>query len=335
VTGALDDGEFGEWVVDPTQTPPLNRGARAWHADMFAECAARGRQIVVAESMELVNTPDGFAAMFPDNKPVETDIGFGSLKSTHCNFGSGMTAYQIAVLTCIADLQAAAGLTPEVQLGEFLWWFFTNYGAVSNPSGGMAYYDAETRAAAVAALGRQLGSFRNPDDDPQQVNGGADARFLQARLREHVSAIATAVKAAHPNAVVELLFPYDVNYPTPTGQHELGGRLNSFVNLPPEWSSPATAGFDRIKTEALDFGAWCRDLNLSSEAIRLPRQLGWPRDKVRHLTPIFCPGYAWEKEVEIALAECPVVNLWAWDHVCLFGYELGKRGQVRSVMQAA
>ncbi|MDZ4801883.1 MAG: hypothetical protein SGI92_27325, partial [Bryobacteraceae bacterium] len=317
-----------------TQSPALNRGARDWHSDMFAECALRNRPIVVAESMELVNPPADFAAMFPNNQAVETAIGFGSLKSTHCNFGSGMRNYQKAVLTCIAGMQAAAGLTPEIQMGEFLWWFFTNY-QVSTPTGGMAFYDAETQAAALAALGRPLGLFRTPDDDPNGVNAGVDATFLRARLREHVLDIADTIRAAHPTAKIEVLFPYDVNYPRPAGLHYLGGRLNSFVNLPPEWSTPATAGFDRIKTEALDFGAWSRDLNLSAEAIRLPRQLGWPKEAMRHMTPIFHPGYAWEKEVAIALSECAVVNLWAWDHICLFGYNLAPKSQTRTTLQAA
>ncbi len=32
--------------------------------------------------------------------------------------------YQKAVYRCIAGLQTAAGLTPCVQYGEFLWWYF-------------------------------------------------------------------------------------------------------------------------------------------------------------------------------------------------------------------
>ncbi len=334
VEGDLNDGDPGTWVVAPDITPAVNRGARDWHADMFAECARRNLEIVVAESMELVNPPAGFAAMFPDGKPVETDIGFGSLKSTHCSFGPAVRDYQKSVLTCIADLQSAAGLTPEIQLGEFLWWFFTNW-RPTNPAGGMAYYDADTKAAAIAALGRPLGLLRTPDDDPLALNGGADARFLRARLHQHVVELTAAIKAACPTATVEVLFPYDVNYPKPAGIHQLGGRLNSYVNLPPEWHSPVTAGFDRIKTEALDFGAWTRDLNLSGEAIRLPAKLGWPRNAIRHLTPVFHPGYAWEKEVATGLAECSVVNLWAWDHICIFGYDLRPKSQTRSALQAA
>ena len=54
---------------------------------------------------------------------------------------------------------------------------------------------------------------------------------------------------------------------------------------------------------------------------RLPLELGWPRDSVRHLVPVFRGGYAWEKEVALAeAAGIPSVNLWAFDHVCIFGW---------------
>ena len=116
----------GTWQVDPAQTPPLNRGARAWHADMFGSCQASGREIVVAESMELVFPPPGFGAVYADNSIVATDVGFGQLNSVHCSFSQSMRDYQKAVFRTIADLMAGAGLTPNLQFGEFLWWFFTN-----------------------------------------------------------------------------------------------------------------------------------------------------------------------------------------------------------------
>ena len=328
--GTLEDGNAGTWVVDPEQVPALNRGARDWHSDMFRECARRNREIVVAESMELVNPPDEFGAVYLDDRIVETDVGFGSLKSTHCNFGSGMRTYQKSVLTCMADLMAQAGVTPDIQFGEFLWWFFTSKRA-DNPAGGMAYYDTETRSAAEAALSRQLATFVAPTDDPGK-NSGIDAEFLRARLHEHITDIMAHIRAAHPNARFEVLFPYDVNHPQPAGVHQLGGPLNRFVNLPAQWESKATAGFDRLKTEALDFGAWSRDLNLARTAIELPGQLGWPRDSVRHLVPIFNPGYPWDKEVSMALASCSIVNLWAWDHVCIFGLTFAKNDS-RSALQ--
>jgi hypothetical protein len=323
VIGSLTGGSPGVWVVDPDQSPALNAGARAWHADMFAQCAARGRNITVAASMELVNPPRGFAAMFPDGQPVRTDVGFGSLHSTHCTFNSAMLAYQKQVYACLANLMAQAGLTPNLQFGEFLWWFFTNW-SPSNPNGGMAFYDPETQALAQTQLGRPLHIFRRPDDDPALYPD--DVAFLQQRLHAHVTQLMAHIRQQHPDARFELLFPYDVNHPFPSGVHNLGGPLNRQVNFPPQWASKSTAGFDRIKMEALDFGAWSRNLDLAFSAIRFPLDLGWPRDSVRYLVPVFRGKYPWIKEVDYALGlGIPAVNLWAFDHVCLFGLEVGER----------
>ena len=333
VSGSLKNGTDGTWNVDPAQSPALNRGARDWHTDMFRECAARGREITVAMSMELVNPPDGFGAVYLNGDVVKTDVGFAKLHSTHCSFSAAMREYQRSVYCGIADLMSQAGLTPSLQFGEFVWWFFNGYLTEQKVriDAGMAYYDSETRAAAQQALGPPLHSFQAPIDDPA-VNGYADAEFLRARLRDHVAGLAAGIRAVHPNARLEVLFPYDVNHPAPAGVHNLGGRLNRFVNLPVEWESKQTAGFDRFKTEALDFGAWSRNLDLARTAWELPLKLAWPRDSLRHLVPVFRPGYAWEKEVAMARAAgIPVVNLWAWDHVCLYNLAVTEQSKGRAM----
>jgi hypothetical protein len=321
MSGSLASGTAGTWQVDPTQTPPLNAGARAWHTDFYAQCAAAGLEVTTSSSMELVNPPAGYAALFPDGTQVLTAEGFANLVSTQCSFSAEMQSYQQAVFTWLGQAQAAAGLTPVLQCGEFTWWYFTDYSA-ANPGGGMAYYDAETTAAAQAALGRPLAIFRTPNDDPS-INGGADATFLRDRLRDYCSALTAAVKTAVPGARFEILFPYDVNYPTPTGIHNLGGQLNRFVNLPPEWGQPGGSGFDRFKLEALDFGAWCRDTDLAEQCQELPIQLGWPPSLVSCITPVFEPSYAWMKEVWNARdLQFRAVTLWAFDHVNLYGLAL-------------
>ncbi|MDP9169009.1 MAG: hypothetical protein M3N54_00205, partial [Acidobacteriota bacterium] len=241
-------GVYGTWVVDDSAAPPLNRAARDWHADFYALCAARSREVVTACSMELVNPPQGFVARFPDapGTPVSTDTGFGTLVSNHCAAGSSkLFAYQKAVYRTIAGMQAAAGLVPSVQYGEFLWWYFAG-------PGGMGLYDDETRAAAQIALGRPLHIFATPDDDPT-VNGGADALFLRNRLRDYLAALVADIRSAYPAVKCELLWPYDVNYPTPVPVKDpsLGGRLNRFINLPVEWQQKPSSGFDRVKVEAL------------------------------------------------------------------------------------
>ena len=319
-TGSLTGGQPGRWVVDPEQTPALNRGACDWHRDFFRECKLREREVTVSSSMELVNPPEDFAARFPDGAPVETSVGFGELVSTHCTFSSPMRNYQRQVFKTLADLMAEAELTPNLQFGEFCWWYFTNR-SEQNPSGGMAYYDEETRAAAQTQLGRQLYVFTSPEDDPA-VNGGADALFLRNRLRDYVSDLAGFVRQHHPEARLEVLYPCDVNRPTPAGVHNLGGRLNRFINLPVEWEAKQTSGLDGIKFEALDFGAWCRDLDLTREAMEFILGLNWPRESIRYLLPVFQPGFPWDRDSMAALGlGIPSLVLWAFDHICLFGAE--------------
>lgn len=315
----------GRWLVDPSQAPGLNRGARDWHADFFRECKAHDRELVVAASMELVMPPDEFPARYYNGDPVKTDVGYGSdWWSSHCAFNSAMLAYQKDVFGCLADLMADAGLRPEIQFGEFCWWYFR-----SDVDGSMALYDTDTREAAEHSLGRRLVKFTDPDEDPAAVNGGADALFLRNRLRDHVRALVSHLRSAHPDARFEVLFPYDVNYPRPAGKRGLGGRLLRFVNFPAEWERVESAGFERLKMEGLDWGALTRDLDLVRDVMEFPVGLGWPLDSVRYMMPIFNGGCPWESEYRIAKSiGIPAINLWAFDHVCIFGLPVLEPGKV-------
>ena len=98
---------------------------------------------------------------------------------------------------------------------------YTAGGTVSG--GGMAYYDAYTAAAALAALGRALASFWTQDDDPS-INSHADANFLRTQVYAHMHAIAQAVKAAYPGAKIEWLLP--------TGHQRSGGLLERRLSVP-------------------------------------------------------------------------------------------------------
>ena len=320
ITPALPlPGVYPEWVIDDSATPPVNRAVRDWHADFYAQCAAAGIPVVTSCSMELVNPPDSCVARFPNHNPVSTATGFGNLNSSQCAVGSAnLLAYQKAVYRNIAQMQATAGLTPSVQYGEFLWWY------ISDPDGtGMGYYDTETVVAAEAALGRPLQVFLTPNDDPS-VNSSADALFLRNRLRDYVSALIADIRSAFPTVKCEILWPYDVNYPTPVGGS--GGRLNRFVNLPVEWQAQSTSGLDSVKVEALAFSTSLRDLNLARQAIDLFPYFGWPLGALRYLVPVFGSADPWERELALVWgAGLPFANLWAIDHVCLFNLDVPER----------
>jgi hypothetical protein len=298
-------GQYGNWIVNDSISPPINRAVRDWHADFYAQCASRGREVVTSCSMELVNPPAGYVAQFPDTSAVSTATGFGDLLSNQCAVGSSkMLAYQMSVYRWIAQMQTAAGLTPCIQYGEFLWWYFAG-------PGGMGYYDPETSAAAQAALGRPLHVFATPNDDPS-VNGGADALFLRNRLRDYVAALVADIRSAYPTVICEVLWPYDVNYPETD-------QLNRFVNLPVEWQLKPSSGLDRIKVEALSFGSSLRNLDLVRQTVDLFPGFGWPLASLKCLVPVFGSATPWARELAVARgAGLAVNNLWAFDHICLF-----------------
>jgi hypothetical protein len=322
VSGSLSGGKPGLWMVDPTQTPPINRGTRDWLADVLALCKAKGRAITLAYSMELLNPPDDpasgavWASRFADGTPVMTSTGFATNVTTHCAFSRAVTAYQIAVFLETADLMAAAGLPVELQVGEFLFWYFPN-------ASGMAYYDDETKTDARAALGHALHVFKTPNDDPALYL--ADATFLANRLDSHIRQIRDAVRAKYPGAVLEILLPLDVLSATPVGHFQIGGALNNFVSIPASFYSPAAAPFDRVKIECLDFGASTRSTDLVIEALASPVLAGWPLAKRRYLIPVFNGGCPWQREYLAARdAGVSIINYWAFDHFCLFGWDVAE-----------
>ena len=130
-SGNLNKGIEGDWQVDPTAENPINFPVREWHKDLFNLVKAAGLLITTSFSMELVNPPDdgtlanAWQARYYDNTPVTTDTGFAGLLSSQCSFITNMTEFQKSVFATMAGLQSAAGLTPWLQFGEFLWWFFS------------------------------------------------------------------------------------------------------------------------------------------------------------------------------------------------------------------
>lgn len=132
ITGDVAKGTDGIWQVDPSSSNPINFPVRQWHADLFNQVQNACLLITNSFSMELVYPPDdgsaanAWQARFYDGTPVTTDTGYAHLQSSQCAFIDNMTAFQISVFTEMAGLQSAAGLTPWLQFGEFLWWFYSS-----------------------------------------------------------------------------------------------------------------------------------------------------------------------------------------------------------------
>ncbi len=204
---------------------------RDWHADFYAQRQPRPACVDFLFH-GTCQSAGRLRCAFPGISSQKlTATGFGDLNSNQCAVGAAkLLAYQKAVYRNIAQMQATVGLTPSVQYGEFLWWY------IADPNG-KVYYDAET-SPRPNRPGRPLQIFMTPNDDPT-VNSSADALFLRNRLRDYVSALVADIRSAFPTVKCEVLWPYDVNYPTPVGGS--GGQLNRFVNLPVEWQRQSTS----------------------------------------------------------------------------------------------
>src|ERR1017187_3396619 len=164
-------------------------------------------------------------------------------------------------MPAMAGLMLAAGLTPKLQFGEILWWLLAN-------SSCMAFYDADTEAAAQSALGRALAAFHTPNDDPS-VNSYADANFLRTRLYNYVAAIQSYVLSQCASAVFELLWPMDVNDPD-------NCKLTQYINLPSQWTTRAGSGFDTFLIEAYQYPGIHHNLDQATPCAQYPwKELSW------------------------------------------------------------
>jgi len=313
VNGDLQGGTYGAtWVIDPTQTPVLNRAFRDWNTDFFALLKANNMTVVCSFSQELVNPPDNppssvWVQRFPDGTAVQTATGFGTLNSSQIAFSSGPQNYMGQAHATMAGLMLAAGLVPKLQFGEVLWWFQAN-------ASGMAFYDADTQAAAQSALGRALATFHTPNDDPS-IYSYADANFLRTRLFTYVAAIQSYVLSQVPSAVFELLWPMDVNDPD-------NCKLLRYINLPLQWAARSGSGFDSFLIEGYQYPGINHNLDQATRCAQFPwKELSWDEAHSRYLMGLYYATWPWLREfVNVNRLGLPVIKLWAYDHICLFGW---------------
>jgi hypothetical protein len=164
-----------------------------------------------------------------------------------------------------------------------------------------------------AQYGRPLHTFLTPNDDPS-VNAYVDANFLRQTVKDHVDAIRTYVLASHPNAKFELLWPLDVNDPLPR-------RLHRYINLPVEWETKPGSGFDTFIIEGFQFAGIDRNLDKVRWMAGYPFEVfSWHRADCRYLMGLFNAGWPWERDYLLARRSLtPLVKIWAYDHLCLFG----------------
>ncbi len=231
-----------------------------------------------------------------------------------------MLAYQKAVYRQIAGMQSAAGLTPWVQYGEFLWWYFAG-------ASGMGYYDAETVAAAAApgtGLGRALAHFPHAErrsqcrerwrrrDLPAQSSAGLRGRArgrhpLRLPHRDVRSALAVRRKlpdsAAHRGRTIESV-------------RESAGRVANEIVQRSRSDEGGSARLRHQPAESQSGAGGHRALPFFRLAAELSDVPGSGVRLGHTLDTRTLPGSS---------AGIATANLWALDHVCLYNLTVPER----------
>jgi len=192
----------------------------------------------------------------------------------------GAMPYLGNVFVDFANIQAAAGLTPVMQVGEPFWWFNTD-------SQKPCFYDNGTLVKFNAETGLYAPTFSTVNDlagvdltDTGALNVASDTlqqsfiKWLRDELGDSTLYLRDRVKAVHPTAkMTVLLF-------VPSLFNETTGVIG-YTNLPTaEWTSPQ---WDFFMTEAYD-DVINGKLVLADRAITIPTDLlGYPSNKIQYL----------------------------------------------------
>jgi len=315
-----DAGAEGDWELIDAVSPVMTEGVRRWIRDLAGEFAAAGIKASFAFSMECYNPPPAMRAKYLRLNGGVVAPGedvFLEVPSYQMHFGTRVRNYLKQMYKECADEIAAAGLPIVLQFGETQWWYFDN--RQQDAQGGMPFYDQETIDAFAAAKGHQIWPFTANTDDPagDPAHPYETADFLRDRIWSYCRDVIAYVRAAHPDALFECLWPLDANQgkPSPDPAHR---RLLMQVNLPNEWKS-STAGVKYFRAEGFDYDVWQRNVPLMRQTMEFPATLGRPPEECMYLAGLYGPPdppmaqayYNWRKKGLYSL------SFWALDQFCL------------------
>lgn len=297
--GVAEPAYMRGWRVDLEATPRNNRAVRDWSRSYYAALKSYGIGVIAAYSTELqhgdTDPAAGISQFYPNGEPALLNT-----PAIQTNFSPVSITYWRECFREMAQIMVEAGVPPYLQFGETQWWYFPF------PGSGMPFYDAYAKASFEMQYGRPMHVFLSHFDDP--APHAEETAHLSGLIGTYTDAIMAHVRASYPETKFEVLYPPDVN-DTP---------LNTAVNLPVNHWTPAV--LERFKTENFTF-TFERDLNKAAMSVRLPMDLGFPRDRSAHLVGINDYTSPWLKEVGLSKAEgVASVVLWALDQYCLVGY---------------
>ncbi len=296
----LAGGVDGAWHTDLAAPHAVNRAARDWSREFYRALDVYEIPVVAAFSMELQHGDDSLAAGIAQRYP-DGSAAWLNTPALQTNFSPASTNYWKQVHADMAATMAEAGVTPYLQFGEVQWWYFPKAGS------GMPFHDDYTKSRFLLEYGRPMAAIASGSVDPALFPD--EAELLPLLIGEFTGAVMAYVRASHPDARFEVLWPNDVNE----------GPFNRVINYPAGAWTPAT--LDCLKTESFTY-TFARNLNLARTTVEYPVSRGFSRDKRSFLVGLMDPFTSWDKEVNFARSSnIESIVLFALDQYCLMGYE--------------
>ena len=338
VTDHLGDvGDEGDWELIDSVSPVMTEGARKWIRDLASQFAAAGIPASFAFSMEVSNPPAAMRAKYLSLAGGVVAPGqdvFLNVPSHQMHFGMRVRNYLKQMYKECADEIAAAGLPVVLQFGETQWWYFDN--RLADAQGGMPFYDQETIDAFAAAKGHQIWPFTSNTDDPagDPAHPNESADFLRDRIWSYCQDVISYVRASHPAALFECLWPLDANQGKPgVGTYR---RLLMHVNLPREWQN-SSYGIKYFRCEGFDYDIWQKNATLMGQTIRFGAQtLGRPASECMYLAGLYGPPDPPMAQAYGMWLQSPFYSMsfWAFDQFCLNSRPIPLEVWVQSVSAA-
>lgn len=296
----------------------LNAPCRAWHADFAARAQEAGFGVIWSLSYELFDShcPAAWKQRAANGDPALT--GWSPPSTLVSPAHDGAMAYVQAVACAFLAIGTAAGLAPQVQIGEPWWW-------IRPEDGGICLYDAAARAA-LGGDPPAIADMRAPMDAARIALLDAAGAVLAAST----AALAAAARHAAPGVRVHLLayLPTVLDPAMPEAKR---------ANLPLGWASPA---FDTLQLEDYDWVIEGRRARTAAGLAAVTARLGYAPEDQHYLAGFV--RYAGDGAVQwprIAAAAraarrrgAAAVYIWAMPQVARDGavfFDLGEEDMVQ------
>ena len=179
-----------------------------------------------------------------------------------------------------------------------------------------------TRSATFAAAkGHQIWPFTSNTDDPagDPAHPNETADFLRDRIWSYCQDVISYVRAYHPAAVFECLWPLDANQGKPAPRPTYR-RLLMHVNLPNEWQN-SSYGIKYFRCEGFDYDIWQKNADADGpDHSRSPAQtLGRPAAECMYLAGLYGPPDPPMAQAYGMWLQSPFYSMcfWAFDQFCL------------------